>query len=315
MNKLVTICAVLFLMLAVSGVAQAIAIDTVSVGNANNSADITTYGSVAYNYNIGKYEVTAGQYAAFLNAKAKCDSDPYGLYNTGMADELGCKIQRSGNGDIADPYVYTVTNGYENRPVNYVSFWDATRFTNWLHNGQGNGDTENGAYTLTVDGIANNTITRNAGWNWAVASEDEWYKAAYYKGSTSTYYDYPTGSDTAPAAVYDGTTADTAVFYDDSVTPNLLEPANVNNAGGLSPYRTMGQGGNVWEWNDAIIGENRGIRGGSFLSLSDNLLATDRGATFYGPATEDGDIGFRVVPEPATLALLSLGGLLLRRKK
>ena len=60
MNKLVTICAVLFLMLTVSGVAQAIAIDTVSVGNAGNLADSTTYGSVAYNYNIGKYEVTAG---------------------------------------------------------------------------------------------------------------------------------------------------------------------------------------------------------------------------------------------------------------
>ena len=33
-----------------------------------------------------------------------------------------------------------------NRPVNYVSFGDAARFANWLHNGQGNGDTESGAY-------------------------------------------------------------------------------------------------------------------------------------------------------------------------
>ena len=37
-------------------------------------------GSVGYNYNIGKYEVTAGQYTEFLNAVARTDT--YGLYNT-----------------------------------------------------------------------------------------------------------------------------------------------------------------------------------------------------------------------------------------
>ena len=29
-----------------------------------------------------------------------------------------------------------------NKPVNYVSFWDAARFANWLTNGQGSGGTE-----------------------------------------------------------------------------------------------------------------------------------------------------------------------------
>ena len=33
-------------------------------------------------------------------------------------------------------------------PVNYVDFYDALRFANWMNNGQGNGDTETGAYTL-----------------------------------------------------------------------------------------------------------------------------------------------------------------------
>ncbi|MDX2116146.1 MAG: hypothetical protein SFZ24_11095 [Planctomycetota bacterium] len=46
-------------------------------------------------------------------------------------------------------YTYSTVNGRENNPVNYVSFWDATRCANWLHNGQGAGDTETGAYTLT----------------------------------------------------------------------------------------------------------------------------------------------------------------------
>lgn len=34
------------------------------------------------------------------------------------------------------------------RPITYVSWFDAARYTNWLHNGQGTGDTETGAYTL-----------------------------------------------------------------------------------------------------------------------------------------------------------------------
>ena len=66
--------------LLAAGAAQAVVIDTVPVGNAGNAADTTGYGSVAYTYNIGKYEVTAGQYTAFLNAVAATDT--YALYNT-----------------------------------------------------------------------------------------------------------------------------------------------------------------------------------------------------------------------------------------
>ena len=73
-----------------------IQIDMVTVGNAGNAADSTGYGAVAYNYQIGKYEVTAGQYTAFLNAVAATDT--YGLYNTWHVVRYGygCKIQRSG---------------------------------------------------------------------------------------------------------------------------------------------------------------------------------------------------------------------------
>ena len=51
--------------------------------------------------------------------------------------------------------------------MNNVSFWNALRFSNWLHNGQpigaqGNGTTEDGAYTITALGITSNSITRNA---------------------------------------------------------------------------------------------------------------------------------------------------------
>ena len=43
------------------------------------------FGAVGYMYNIGKYEVTAGQYCEFLNKVAATDT--YGLYNDSMCED------------------------------------------------------------------------------------------------------------------------------------------------------------------------------------------------------------------------------------
>ena len=73
-------------------------------------------GAVGYEYNIGKYEVTATQYCEFLNAVAV--SDTYGLYSTDMSTNAnGCKIERTGS---PDNYAYTVSAEWANRPVNWA---------------------------------------------------------------------------------------------------------------------------------------------------------------------------------------------------
>jgi len=109
----------------------------VTVGDVGNAPDPATgglYGAVAYEYRIGKYDVTIGQYAAFLNAVAKTDA--YGLYNTSMGTNLNIAgISRSGS---PGSYAYSVmTNGGSsaNRPITFVSWFDAARFANWMHNG------------------------------------------------------------------------------------------------------------------------------------------------------------------------------------
>lgn len=316
---LATVNAVLWLY----GIAQAnITIETVQVGDVGNLADIlrmdidytSGYGMVNYKYNIGKYEVTAGQYTDFLNTKAK--SDPYGLYNTSMWSDLhGCKIQRSGS---SGSYTYSVASDYTNRPVNYVSFWDSCRFANWLGNGQSNGSTETGAYTLTPSGIVNNTIVRNLGWNgWAVTSEDEWYKAAYYKGGgiDAGYWLYPTSSDTVPGRDLTDSSGNNANWLGNG-NPYPIKPGKYTTVVGEfqnsdSPYGTFDQGGNVWEWNEAIIeGVFRGLRGSSFGSIGGEyyLRASHRYDDNDTPEWEGYTVGFRLsevsgstVPEPSSL--------------
>ena len=61
-----------------------------------------------------------------------------------------------------------------NWPVSHVSFWDACRFWNWLHNGQGDGDTKTDAYTLNgytgTDG--RRVLERDPGVKWFVPTDN-----------------------------------------------------------------------------------------------------------------------------------------------
>lgn len=324
-----------------AGVQAEVVIDTVTVGNPGNAGEWSgvSYGgfgpdricgSVNRTYKIGKYEVTAGQYAEFLNAVA--DTDTYGLYNTSMwSSSRGCKIQRSGT---SGSYTYSVVDDWANRPVNYVSYWDSCRFANWLHNGQpsgaqGAGTTETGAYTLggytSQDG---HEIQRSPGWNWAVTSEDEWYKAAYHKndGVTGNYWDYPTSTSAVPSNdLIDPDPGSNATFYDSGYT--IGSPYYRTRVGAHedsnSPYGTFDQGGNVWEWNESVVYEGsgysyRGLRGGSFQGSDDFLHASRRSYDVDYPTLEYSNIGFRVseFPEPTSLALLTLGALdVVRRRR
>jgi formylglycine-generating enzyme required for sulfatase activity len=301
-------------------------VDFVTVGNAGNTGDTQsqgTFGAVDYAYRIGKYEVTAGQYTAFLNAVAATDT--YGLYDSRMWSPSydGCKIQQSGS---SGSYTYSVASDWADRPVNYVSLWDAARFANWLHNGQGDGDTETGAYINIGD---QDNFARQSGAIFFVPTEDEWYKAAYYDGDSGAYYDYPTGSNSAPGYVNNsGNLSGTgtafieggidpgnyATYDGDSGMDGIGSPYYRTKVGewenSESPYGTFDQGGNVWEWNETAIGLLRGLRGGAYNANA--LLASARGDEFPGGGYYL--YGFRVasrVPEPSTLALLGTGALAL----
>ena len=73
--------------------AEPVTIDWVTVGDPNNAADTTGYGTVTDAYRIGTYEVTIQQYTNFLNAAAK--SDPYDLYKVMMPRATSWAVTRS----------------------------------------------------------------------------------------------------------------------------------------------------------------------------------------------------------------------------
>lgn len=310
--------------------AEPITIPTVPVGNPGNAADPLTgnlYGSVSYNYRIGTTEVTNAQYAAFLNAKAA--TDPLALYNTNMGSDARGGIARSG---VSGSYTYAPKTNMADKPVNYVNWYDSIRFANWLNNGQGAGDTETGAYTLlggTPTPSNGLSITRNPGATWFLTSENEWYKAAYHQpaaegGDADSYWLYPTASNSAPTIA----TADLVgnISNPGANVANYLSGADwnaqngnlttVGSAGPLSEsfYGTSDQGGNVFEWNEALIdGSTRGLRGSSFIFFHAGALQS-LGWGNGVPMAEYVDIGFRVatVPEPSTAVLAMVGcGLML----
>jgi len=305
-------------------------LELVPVGNPGNEGEASggmggagpsrVCGAVDYEYFIGAYEVTTRQYTEFLNAVAA--DDTYGLYNLWMwTDENSCMIQRSGE---PGRYTYSVAADRVNRPVGSVSFWDACRFANWLHNGQPTGaqnahSTEDGAYTLNgYTGDYGGTIARNADARFFVPNEDEWYKAAYHKNDVATqhYWDYPMSSDWTPTNVLtEPDQSNSANFFRNGYT--IGAPYYTNIVGAFansgSPYGTFDQGGNLWEWTETIRdGFSRVLRGGAYRHDVMYLRAWNRHLAYY-PAREYSTTGFRVafVPEPGSVTLLVCGGIVL----
>jgi len=286
-------------------------LEFVTIGNPGNTADSSgapnPAGSVAYTYNLGKYEVSRDM-----------------IEKANTAGGLGITM--------ADMSTY-VGGNFASRAATGISWNEAARFVNYLNTSKG----FQAAYNFTTGGSNDNITLWGAGQYsgnnqfrhkdavFVLPSLDEWYKGAY-GSSGGTWYDFATGSNsrnsgpvyTDPTSVANGTAAGSAVY-----SRALLQgPADVTLAGGLSPYGTMGQGGNVWEWSETAYdrvndsaGEAREFRGGSWKSGWEEIESLSRipfanETTRGGSDSNQNDYGFRVamVPEPSALSLLMIGG-------
>ncbi len=272
-------------------------LDTVVVGDPGNAVDDNGRGAVPYPFKIGKFEVTAAQYAEFLNAKGKAEPDGALWFNDmdpAQGEGTRCGIRREGEEGSFQHHVHP---DYFNRPVVYVSFWDACRFCNWLHNGQGDGDTETGAYTLNkYAGADGRKIRRNPGAKWFIPNEDEWYKAAYYdpsKPGGAGYWDYPTRSDTRPSREFSGRNA--ANIYEGGLLDAQRRFTEVAAfAQSPSGYGTFDQAGNAVEWTEGLDPPFlRRLWGGAF-GTADGGLNRPAENLSISSRSDSGYVGFRI---------------------
>jgi sulfatase modifying factor 1 len=310
--------------------ARAVTIDWVTVGDPGNAGHTLTYsgtnmtfGAVATTFQIQKYEWTNAQYVTFLNAVDPDGTNPDAIYNALMGtDARGGISFTTGNSTGAK---YASRTDMAGKPVNYVNWFDAARVANWLQAGgtsyqssvSGSAAINAGAYTLT-SGTNATAAARNVGATYWLPTEDQWYKAAYYKGSGTNagYWTYAMQSNSTPltvgatlvgtgtlSAVSPVTTGNSANFnfaadwnsQDGNVT-------TVGTNGGASAYGTFDMSGNVREWTDLTgsAGSTRALRGGAYISAAFGVSTGYRGVV--SPTyTEYSDGGFRLasasVPE------------------
>ena len=258
---------------------KGIEIDFVTIGDAGNAADTSGYGSVSYDYRIGTYEISNSQWNQFTTAAGV----PAG----------------SGAG-----YSQDATWEGDNVAANQVSWLEALQFCNYLTSG----DRSRGVYKFSDTGEymgkeSDAAVISGYGTVYALPTEDQWYKAAYYNIASGAYSLYANGTGTAP------TTADSCYAAD--------EPWDVG-SGTQEQNGTYDMMGSMWEWTETESGDNIIIRGGSYYNYG-NMTTYISSAFSIGVDNyiEQDTIGFRIVemvPEPMTLILLGMGGLVIQKR-
>lgn len=183
------------------------------VGDLGNNPDPdTSKGQVDYFYALSKNPITVNQWVEFLNSVAFYD-DPHGLWKEEWVNN-GVGIVQKFNGA---EYCYSLIscsdpNNTEggclpendllsgSYPITGITWQDAVRYCNWLHNGKprdypGVGVTETGAYNIY---LKSNVIEKTDNAKFWIPTENELFKSAYFDNETKQYFKYATLSNNPP---------------------------------------------------------------------------------------------------------------------
>jgi hypothetical protein len=213
-------------------------------------------GGVKYRYGIGQLEVTVAQWVAFLNTVDPAGRNRHKLYSSSESSSAWPRFgQVDFSAGAAPGRHYSLASPeWADKPYGFANFLRAARFVNSLYNGRLVAKTASAAGSFryvtyrvrlsprTEGGMydmSKHAATRSHGVGFALPSQDEWIKAAYYDpsgGGTYSYWKYPTN-----AGVFgDGTaTAPTQVTLDPAsgdVTNSSTQPlANYHASGTPAP--------------------------------------------------------------------------------
>ena len=246
---------------------------TFDMGKIDSGSKEVVHSVTISSFYMNRYEVTNSEYCAFLNSMGN-QTEGGSIWINVDGKECGItKWSTSGT--------FKVKDGYENKPVIYVTWFGAVAYCNWLSEkdrlsqcyGQkdkrGNCDIKKNGYRLPTE----------AEWEYACCGED----LTYDKINNMAWYRYNSGNNTHDAG---------------QKSPNKF---------GLYDMR-----GNVWEWcNDwygdyspepvtdpggTSYGAYRIGRGGSFMTGEESLYRQKRST--FDPLKGYPDVGFRIVRTP-----------------
>lgn len=297
-------------------------IDFVTIGAPGNAAyqaaDPQSFehnrGAVAYEYKIGRYEATSGQWAEFLNA-ALNRPDPIPWVEVPII---------WGGGQFAP---FSVPESRSMFAAGGATWRTCAIFTNWLHNNKSleRAAFLSGAYDVsTFGGDANGNFTdqreHSPGARYWIPTMDEWLKAAHYDpskqnpdGSIGGWWQYSNGTDSP--YVYGPPPGGEANADFESPNPFFIPLGSYEIT---SPWGLYDVAGATSEYTETIYPDEAGPRyrvvDGSGRGRPAGGLDRIGGLGAEGPGRHDNAIGFRIaaaVPAPATGALLTMAGIVL----
>lgn len=270
----ISLCVCIISTVASGITVRGIYLEFVTIGSPGNPGDTRTdfpdkanpygCGAVNYMYQIGKYEITNGQWDTFVSL-------------------AGAPI-----GNPSEAYDESAYWPGDNVSANEVSWYESLQFCNYLTSG----DKSQGAYLFSGDnsnpgdylGIDRAAAIATYGTIYVIPTEDEWYKTAYYTGSG--YSTFANGLDTIPAAD-NGWNYTGGPYYEMWDVGSGTEEQN-------GTFDIMG---NVYEWNEEEICSYRGVRGGCYYDSHVDLRSSDRSECnpITAPYVEYHAFGFRIV--------------------
>lgn len=226
---------------------------------------------------MAKYETTNAQYCEFLN-----DALASGDITSGA---IGANGSNSGTDFVSQLYYDLAGEGYDFGGV-----------------------TNGGAARINYAG---DSFTVDSGFENHPVTYVSWYGATAF----ASYYGWslPTESEWKVVADYDGSYIISQANYYDSI-----HPYGTTAVGSFKTddYEMADMAGNVWEWTSSLWEPPqdgyRSMAGCSWTNLEQDLATVWKTGDY--PYRTHGTLGFRVVPEPATLLLFGLGSFILRRK-
>ena len=289
----------------------------ISVGNPGNAGNVDvnpadnapiSVGSVAYPYRISATETASSWYIEFLNAVQTSGSQNYRASGMNSSSNDGSRVERIGvDGSYSYQWVPgSLDSDTAGRPIGGTSFLDMARYANWLQAGQPTGAgaralTDKGAYDLTAAGNARYVVQPGA--RYWIATENEWYKAAYFdpakNGGSPGYWLYPTKSDTVPVNEPFRTSVLNPLGIADNTTLGNPQwhnnPSPVADPGNNANYKSTDLDGNVYSgftrpFNSNV--SNAGFMGevGYFENSKSHYGMLDAGGNQWEfmPTTKDG---------------------------